>query len=76
MKPIQFSLVELMLAIPFAGLFTATVFACLDGGIGYNDLNILFFQLVVFPMIYLVLLLMVRQHRERRIEREKDSDAP
>ncbi len=78
MKPIQFNLVELMLAIPFAGLFTATVFAGLVGGIGYNYLNVLFFQLVLFPLIYLVLLLMVRQHRGkgRRVEREKDTDAP
>jgi hypothetical protein len=77
MKPIQFNLVELMLAIPFAGLFTATVFACLVGGMGRFRLNLLFLQLVLFPLIYLVLLLMVRQHREkgRRVPHENDADA-
>ena len=78
MKPIQFSLVELMLAIPFAGLFTATVFAGLVEGIGPYDLNLLFFQLTLFPMVYMVLLLMMRQHRGRgrRVDHEKDPDAP
>ncbi len=78
MKPIQFNLVELMLAIPFAGLFTATLFAGLVGGIGPNYLNVLFFQLILFPLMYMVLLLMMRQHRSRegRVDHEEDPDAP
>src|SRR3954471_4711912 len=65
MKPIQLGLAELMLAIPFAGLFTATVLAGLTGGIGSYYLNALVSELVLFPLVYMVLLLMVRQHRGR-----------
>jgi len=76
MKPIQLSLAELMLAIPFAGLFTATVLAGLAGRIGSFYLNALVSELVLFPLVYMLLLLMVRQHRgKRRIHHENDADA-
>lgn len=62
MKPAQFSLAELLIAVPFLALSAALVTA----HDGYFFLHGLAFSAAVLFPTYLVLVIMLRHHRGRR----------
>ena len=63
---------ELLLAIPFVGLFIAVVVGTWDGWLFVQGVAI---SIAVLPLSYLVLLLVIRQRRERRQKLTKVSSS-
>jgi len=70
LRAIRFHLQELLLAVLFIGAFIAVLVYA------WKEAGLVFSASIVLPMLYLVLLLMVRQHREQRQKLKKGSPSP
>ena len=64
MRSIRFSLLELLLAVPFVGLYLALIVYAWNE-FGPFFLHTVVYASIVLPLSYLVFVLMVRQYRER-----------
>ncbi len=75
MRAIRFHLQECLLTVLFIGAFIAVlVFIWEEAGFFY--IQPIVSASIVLPMLYLVLLLMIRQHREQRQKLKKGSPSP
>ncbi len=75
MRAIRFHLQECLLTVLFIGAFIAVLMFVWEEA-GFFYLQPLVAASIVLPMLYLVLLLMIRQHRERRQKLKKGSSTP
>jgi hypothetical protein len=65
LRPTRFSLLELLLAVPFVAAFVALIVTGWEGA-GSLRVQAVVSACIVLPLSYLVFVLMVRQYREQR----------